>query len=1220
MSEFDVKRCPSCGGLLLENGKVYQCRSCQNTYPIDLSDNVHAVQIRDAWEAFENQEFDKAIKRFEALVKKEPDNSEWYWGLAISDAQIRWEEEYKKIIPTFHNIKDQSFIKSRYVEKAIALAPDDEKRAFYQSKAEEIERVRIEWLALANKQEPYDIFISFKATDEDGNETPDSRSAQNLYTQLVHAKYNVFFSAVSLKSVGGQKYEPYIYNAIRTAKVMIVYGEKAEYFESKWIKNEWERYQARIAAGEKRKDSLLVVQKGVDPYDIPKPLLGDRQAFDYGDITFLSDLTNRIKNIMDEYAQNEHVQKIHIASGQRGKKASVISANTVSTRSVGGAGVETSINEKQTINLISKYLKANQWADAEQLINDMLAKNHNCAEAIWSQFLLKYRVADNKALTAKIRDFTGYDYQIIDKTLGCASVDFAQTLLSYFYGTYDDIASDDYAEVLKTILVYGFSTRSQCINTALNKSIAKKDMEVFNVLIGALDSSAVDEYIDWHVKYIKACDDWNDCKECANKILEVDESNAFALSTILNCSFELSDTVQNITENFENLLKFAPDDDAVNREVIKTLDFTTNELKTTVHCEFAKQVLRYYKGNLDALKPNIHLLAKCMLQKQFFEYAQYLFELLVQFDPSDSDAYWNVCLSKTHATSNQDVLNSDILLSGIPEFNKFLTLLDDGKQDEFIALTKKQKDCIDKRIADRNKREKEAKKRKKQENRRKARKVLVISLVSIFVALIAAVCVFVATNTYSIEYDLSGGEAENIDSFFILDKEFTLNAPVRKGYIFVGWRGTGISDTVSKLMVDPSEGGDRTYTAVWQPKNFILTYDADGGICETTSQTVEYDQPVTLATPVKTGFVFDGWYIEDVKYTAIDKWEWEEDLTLVAKWVPSQSIPYKVNYYLENVSNDEYTLDKTVTFYGTALDYVTPIVIEYNDYVSPDGQSVQILTDGSAEVSYYYKRVTYTIDFVSNSLNTTDSLTVKVGSDVVLPDATRDGYTFGGWYVDEDLQTAFDGSLSKDSVLYAYWVGDTKPADLEYTSDSDVIVITGYKGTSQTLNIPAYIAGQPVQEIGECAFRYNTTIVSVIIPETVTKIGYAAFNGCTSLVNLTIPFVGESEGANDASNSTLGHIFGDDSPTNSYNSTVYNDTYVTSSNAYATQGYYSSNRYYFAIPKSLKNVTVTVQTTIPDYAFACCDLIESVTYTNTVGQIGTNAFELCTASQHFTLS
>ena len=156
--------------------------------------------------------------------------------------------------------------------------------------------------------------------------------------------------------------------------------------------------------------------------------------------------------------------------------------------------------------------------------------------------------------------------------------------------------------------------------------------------------------------------------------------------------------------------------------------------------------------------------------------------------------------------------------------------------------------------------------------------------------------------------------------------------------------------------------------------------------------------------------------------------------------------------------------------------------------------------------------------------------------------------------------------------------------------------------------------------IGKLAFYKVSLVTEIKVPDTVTTIGYAAFNGCTSLVNLTIPFVGESEGANDASNSTLGHIFGDDSPTNSSNSTVYNDTYVTSSGTYTTQGYYSSNRYYFAIPKSLKNVTVTVQTTIPDYAFACCDLIESVTYTNTVGQIGTNAFELCTASQHFTLS
>ena len=94
----------------------------------------------------------------------------------------------------------------------------------------------------------------------------------------------------------------------------------------------------------------------------------------------------------------------------------------------------------------------------------------------------------------------------------------------------------------------------------------------------------------------------------------------------------------------------------------------------------------------------------------------------------------------------------------------------------------------------------------------------------------------------------------------------------------------------------------------------------------------------------------------------------------------------------------------------------------------------------------------------------------------------------------------------------------------------------------------------------------------------------------------------------------LGYIFGDGDTDDSIN--YSSSEYVTSGTSGFTSQvpYNSRNYYYYAIPQSLRKVTVTKQTTVPAYAFYNCDLLEKVVYNNAISSTGTDAFTNCFAA------
>lgn len=162
-------------------------------------------------------------------------------------------------------------------------------------KLKKIDILQKKILDISRSESPYDIFICYKETDDKiGIRTDDSVTAQDIYTELVKSGYRVFYSRVTLRGKAGGEYEPYIYAALASARIMLVLGSKKSYFDAVWVKNEWSRFLDMMQSDSK---TIIPCYEKINANDIPVQLR-NFQALDMGNKIFFSDLTASIERII----------------------------------------------------------------------------------------------------------------------------------------------------------------------------------------------------------------------------------------------------------------------------------------------------------------------------------------------------------------------------------------------------------------------------------------------------------------------------------------------------------------------------------------------------------------------------------------------------------------------------------------------------------------------------------------------------------------------------------------------------------------------------------------------------------------------------------------------------------------------------------------------------------------------------------------------------------
>ena len=359
-----ILECKQCGGQLSpeENQKIVYCKFCGSANAISVADRF-GLYNRANYLRRQN-EFDRAMGIYEDIIKEDQTDAEAYFGMALCKYGIEYvdDPETDKKVPTCHRTRFTLMSQDEDFKKAIEYA-DSDTLSVYMEEATKIDIILKKIQQLSSKQEKYDVFICYKESDANGDRTQTSVLAQDIYEHLTNKGYKTFFARKTLESKLGSDYEPVIFSALYSAKVMLVIGTKPEEFQAVWVRNEWVRFMERISNADEC--TLIPLYKDMSPYELPNEL-ANIQALDMEKIGYIQDLLDGIGKLVKK-GSNEGAAIAGVAAGT----------------------IEGSVNVSGLKKRAFLFLEQGDFKSSSQYFERVLDQNPEDSESYWGKLLAK---------------------------------------------------------------------------------------------------------------------------------------------------------------------------------------------------------------------------------------------------------------------------------------------------------------------------------------------------------------------------------------------------------------------------------------------------------------------------------------------------------------------------------------------------------------------------------------------------------------------------------------------------------------------------------------------------------------------------------------------------------------------------------------------------------------------------------------------------------------
>ena len=371
---MSILKCKMCGGQLniIDDETVVTCDYCESKQTIPTVDDDKKLKLYERANKLRfNCDFDKAATVYENIISDFPDEAEAYWGMILCTYGIEYVDDpaTSKKIPTCHRSSFDSVMDDPNFEMVMENA-DSLALSVYREQAKQIEEIRKGIIEVSGKEKPYDIFICYKETAENGERTLDSVLAQDVYDVLTEKGYRVFFSRITLEDKLGMEYEPYIFAALNSAKVMLAFGTDYLYYNAVWVKNEWSRY-LKLMAKDKNKH-LIPCFKNLDAYDMPKEF-AKLQAQDLGKVGAVQDLVRGIEKLIP---LNKPVEVKETVIVQQGMNPTV----------------------QSLLKRVFIFLEDEKWDQADEYCEKILDIEPENGEAYLGKMLVELRISSKAEL------------------------------------------------------------------------------------------------------------------------------------------------------------------------------------------------------------------------------------------------------------------------------------------------------------------------------------------------------------------------------------------------------------------------------------------------------------------------------------------------------------------------------------------------------------------------------------------------------------------------------------------------------------------------------------------------------------------------------------------------------------------------------------------------------------------------------------------------------
>jgi uncharacterized repeat protein (TIGR02543 family) len=274
-------------------------------------------------------------------------------------------------------------------------------------------------------------------------------------------------------------------------------------------------------------------------------------------------------------------------------------------------------------------------------------------------------------------------------------------------------------------------------------------------------------------------------------------------------------------------------------------------------------------------------------------------------------------------------------------------------------------------------------------------------------------------NEYTITFISAGGSAVSPITQDYNTSVVAPGDPTREGYSFTGW---------SPAVPSNMPANNLELTAQWSINQYTITFDSNEGSA-VSAITQDFGTSVSEPLdPTREGYLFQGWFTDD--NTFLNEYVFStmpsQNVTVYAKWEELSGIEYNVAFDLNGGFG---SIDsQVVPENGTATEPSNPIQSGYR-FVEWQllGSTFNFATPITANITLTAVWIQqFTVTFNVDGGSSVAAQVVDNGSYAITPDPspTKSGSTFGGWYADETLTTAFifeSTQITENKVVYAKW-------------------------------------------------------------------------------------------------------------------------------------------------------------------------------------------------------